>query len=360
VTPNNKDMPSKKGFYGRIKRESIFDQSRLAQMLSQVEQNKVTDIGNSLAKYIKVNLSGTIDSRQGLSDYKTNPYVLMTSASSMKWSSIEDFAAFLFNSKLYAGLETSFGKSIESIFLDFYPTKDLHWENPKEKIQESKLLTNLSPEEKARVRNVSVWREIDRSVVVGNKRYLLLIKSGPHCINDTQVEAMKTAITEHHEEWYNQTKINYPQVEQLDVIVGITYGTEKTTNNKENQILIKLLENGFVDSGDSKGTLYNLNLPKLKVYRVIGRDFWALVGNPLDPDRSQHVFVEVLLGLLDALKKQETDIALENLVNNKIEKLAQAIRNLALPPGAIPEWLSKKYSENELLWLLSALSSFFD
>jgi hypothetical protein len=26
-----------------------------------------------------------------------------------------------------------------------------------------------------------------------------------------------------------------------------TYGTDRTTNNKENQILVKLLEQGFVD-----------------------------------------------------------------------------------------------------------------
>ena len=348
------------GFYRRIKRPSTFSQILFARLLSQVDQSKVERIGNSLSSYLRVNLPETINRRRGLSDYKTNPYVLLTSASSMSWSDIEEYAAFLFNSKLYAGLETSFGKTIESEFLQFYPREDSHWETPLEKVREADEMSRLPPEDRARARDISVWREIDKSFVDNNRRYLLMIKSGPHCINDTQVEAMKNAIATHFNTWDDQTRSNYSQVDGLDIVIGLTYGTEKTTNNKENQILIKLLEHNFIDSGDPRGTLFNRDIKEVRVYRVVGRDFWALVGNPGNPDGSQHVFIEVLLGLLEGLKQGETAASLETLVNRKIQRLSQAIQSLALPEGSIPQWMSEQYDENELLWFMSALTTFFD
>ena len=78
----------------------------------------------------------------------------------------------------------------------------------------------LSREEKARRRTLSVWREIDKSCVVGNTRYLVTVKSGPATINDTQVDAMKDAIASHDETWLSQTKNNNPNVEKLHVVIG--------------------------------------------------------------------------------------------------------------------------------------------
>ena len=90
-----------------------------------------------------------------------------------------------------------------------------------------------------------MWREIDKSCVFGSKRYLTSIKSGPNTINDTQVQSMTRAIIDNHESWLNQTQESDPAVTELDVVLGLTYGTDRTTNNKENQILVKLLEHGF-------------------------------------------------------------------------------------------------------------------
>ena len=78
----------------------------------------------------------------------------------------------------------------------------------------------------------------------GKVRYLTSVKSGPNTINDTQVAAMKDAILRYHTHWLKQSQENYG-VERIDVVLGLTYGTPKTTNNKDTQILVKLDGNGF-------------------------------------------------------------------------------------------------------------------
>ena len=105
------------------------------------------------------------------------------------------------------------------------------------------------------------------------------------------------------------------------------------------------------------GRLFAFTLPSVPVLAPI---VMAIVGNPLEPEKSQHVFVEVLLGLLRALKKQETKTSLESLVNTKIQELSQAIQSLALPEKAIPDWMHKEFDENDLLLFISAAQSFFD
>src|SRR5262249_26804302 len=150
--------------------------------------------------------------------------VLMTSASVMDLRDPNRFADFLFNTKLYMALETSFGKSVEAAFLEQYPFGcETKWIEAPEKLAEFEALAGLSREERARRRTQSAWREIDRSVVVGMRRYLTSIKSGPNTINDTQVQAMTAAIAEHHVRWAQQTRETYPAVTELDVVIGLTY-----------------------------------------------------------------------------------------------------------------------------------------
>ena len=267
-----------------------YDPAEIAGLFSSVGKNRVNALAGMLAEYIRVNLPEAIEKRSGLADYRTNPYVLLASANVMQLAEYGEFANFLFNNKLYMGLETSFGKSIEAAVLGQYPVRSEsagRWMDPPEKLTEADALVGLSREEKARRRRKSVWREIDKSCVVGERRYLVSIKSGPNCINDTQVQAMTDAITTNHDTWLEATKRTYPGVNKLDIIIGLTYGTERTTNNKENQILIKLLEGGFVEEGQRTrpGVLVSKSGKATRVYRQVGAEFWATVGDPADPDR---------------------------------------------------------------------------
>jgi len=346
-------------YYRRIKKENKYDQIELTNFFSLLNETKIKTMAESLNIYLSKNLSETILKKGGLKDYKTNPYVLITSASSVKWADIRDFAKFLFNSKLYAGLETSFGKQVETQIIPYYPTQDNNWSLPTEKIAEAKQLEGLGLEQKAGIRAESIWREIDASPYINKKRYLVSIKSGPNCINDTQVSDMYKAIETHYNDWYNESIKQYNDLEELNIVIGLTYGTEKTTNNKENQILVKLLNTHFKDTGDENGTIMAKDNHKIRVYRLIGTDFWSFIGNPEDPASNPHIFLEVLIALLYSFKKGRL-ATLESLVNEKIIELSTAIKEISIPPESLPLWIKREFTSDELLWLISAITSYYD
>lgn len=340
-----------------------FDAKEIVEQFRLVSEERVDALAESLGQYISANLPAAFEKRNELGDYRTNPYVLMTAASVRDMSDPTTFGSFLLNSKLYMALETSFGKSVESSFVGQYPIHgDSKWADAPEKIAEFKVLEGLSREGKARARTASVWREIDKSCVVGNRRFMTTIKSGPNTINDTQVQGMTQAIISHHDQWLCESKATYPEVNELDVVIGLTYGTEKSTNNKDNQILIKLLDHGFEeeDRQNCPGVLIDSGTRSIRVYRRIGRSFWAFIGQPDDPATSWHVYLEILLGLAKALSVGVEQSNLEDRINAKIQALAGALSNLQFPRDSLPEWIREDFSDDELFWFATAMSAFFD
>jgi hypothetical protein len=340
-----------------------FDAKEIVKLFEKVDEERVDYLADGLASYITTNLPAAFEKRDGLSDYRTNPYVLMTSASVMNLDDPALFGAFLFNSKLYMALETSFGKSIEATFVGQYPLKsDIKWIEAPEKVAEFAALEGLSREEKAKKRVDSVWREIDRSCVVGARRYLTSIKSGPNTINDTQVQGMTRAIIDNYEEWLAQTQKNHRKVKEIDIVLGLTYGTDLTTNNKENQILVKLLENGFIEEDRKRcpGVLIDKNTRSVRVYRRIGKDFWAFIGQPDNPASAQFVFLEILLGLAKALANGIENADLESRINKKLQQLSAALSKLQFPRGSMPAWIRDDFTEDQLFWFATAMTAFYD
>lgn len=342
---------------------AVFQEKEIEKLFTQVSQRRVKELSEKLGKYIAANLPETISRRSSLPDYRTNPYVLMTCGSAMNLDDPRDFAHFLVNNKLYMGLETSFGKSIESIVMGMYPVSDdvsEKWEESKEKMEEFSVLRGLSREDRARARAGSVWREIDKSCVVGKRRYLATVKSGPNTINDTQVNAMKDAIRDNHATWLTESKRNYG-VEGIDIVIGLTYGTPKTTNNKDNQLIVKLLESGFEEEDRTKnpGVIRNAD-GSVRVYRVIGTDFWSFVARPDKPKEATFAFLEVLIALAIALRSIAESKDVEDRLNDRLQMLAQAISTLRFPKNSLPKWIKKDFQEQELFWLASAMTAFYD
>jgi hypothetical protein len=361
------------GFYKAVRKQARpYDAAAIAPLFARIDEGRVKALGNSVTQYITTNLPKAISKRKGLADYRTSPYVLLTCANVMRLVEPKDFAKFLFDNKLYAGLETSFGKSIEAAFVGHYPIGQAtaRWGDAAEKLEEFAALkaAKLSREAKARRRNSSAWREIDKSVIVGKRRYLISIKSGPNCINDTQVNGMVNAIREHWPTWLAETKKNHKAVPALDVVIGLTYGTDLTTNNKENQILAKLQDYGFKEEDRAKrpGVLVNAS-GEVRVYRMIGQDFWSFIGSPQRPSKAGFVFLEVLLALAMALtkamsksKKNKGELSLEDRVNAKLKELSNAFAELQFPRASLPEWVRKDFADYELFWLAAAMTAFFD
>ena len=198
--------------------------------------------------------------------------------------------------------------------------------------------------------------------VAGRKRFFTSIKSGPNTINDTQVQAMTQAIIDHHKTWAASSCKIFQDVQEIDIVLGLTYGTPRTTNNKENQILVKLLDHGFEeeDREGNPGVLIDSETGSIRVYRCIGKDFWAFIGNPGNPAYTQFVFLEILLALSKALSKGMEEADLEARINVKIKQLAGAIANLQFPRASLPEWIREDFSDDELVWFATAMSAFYD
>lgn len=346
----------------RVRRHR-FDADEIIEHFAAVSVERIDELARNLGNYISTNLPAALDRRNRLADYRTNPYVLMTAASAMKLNELDAFSSFLFNSKLYMGLETSFGKSVEAAFVSPYPINSAHkWIEAPEKEAEFAGLEGLTREERARERTNSVWREIDKSCVVGRKRFITTIKSGPNTINDTQVQSMTRAIIDNYRHWFEQSLETYPQIESLDVVIGLTYGTDRTTNNKENQILVKLFEYGFVEEDHQRfpGVLIDESTRTVRVYRRIGMDFWAFIGQPDRPDEARFTFLEVLLALSKALATGIENASLEDRINLKIQHLSQALSRLQFPRNSLPAWIRGEFSDDQLFWFATAMSAFYD
>lgn len=357
-------MVSAQGFYKAIKQHRNYNPDDVALWFSQVSQERVEKIAESMEAYISENLPKVIRSKSVLADYRASPYVLMATAGALRLEDLRELSKFLVEIKLYMGLETSFGKSIETVVMRNYPVladENLTWGSPVEKQEEFATYKGLSREEKSAKRIDSVWREIDSACVHGDRRHLMTIKSGIATINDTQVGGMFNAIREHHEKWLNSSRERYG-VNGIDVVIGLTYGTDRATNNKENQILAKLLASGFteVDRENKPGVIENWD-GSVRVYRAIGINYWAYTANPTQPSLTEFAFLEVLLGLAGALHKAHEKSDIGAALNERLDILGDAIRTLKFPEGdSLPAWVGRKMGLSELTWLAAALSAFFD
>lgn len=188
------------------------------------------------------------------------------------------------------------------------------------------------------------------------------IKSGPNCINDSQVQAMTRAILDNHKHWMAATKKQYPHVKGIDIAIGITYGTDRSTNNKENQILVKLIGQGFVEEDREKkpGVLIDEATTTVRVYRKIGKDFWGMIGNPTEPEKTHFTFLEVLMALTKALALVTKNADLQTKINLRIKALIRGLERLMFPRQVMPNWAATDLTDVHLFWFATAMSASYD
>ncbi len=125
---------------------------------------------------------------------------------------------------------------------------------------------------------------------------------------------------------------------------------------------MKLLDHGFEekDRTAKPGALIDSETQSIRVYRCIGKDFWAFIGDPENPENASFVFLEMLLALSKALSQGAAGADLEARINEKITRLAGAIANLQFPSVSLPEWVREDFSDDELVWFATAMSAFYD
>lgn len=98
----------------------------------------------------------------------------------------------------------------------------------------------------------------------------------------------------------------------------------------------------------------------VRVYRVVGQDFWAFIGNPARPESARAVFLETLLAAAKGLSIGLQAGSLNEQINLKLAELSVAFARMIFPQDALPTWASNELTGDELFWLATALSAFFD
>ena len=173
---------------------------------------------------------------------------------------------------------------------------------------------------------------------------------------------MTRAVIDNYKNWVADTKKTYPSVTELDVVLGLTYGTDRTTNNKENQILVKLTESGFEEEDRTRkpGVLIDSETRSVRVYRRIGKDFWAFIGRPDSSTQADFVFLEVLLALSKALGTGIKEADIETRINLKLQHLALALSKLVFTGQSLPSWIRDEFTEDQLFWFATAMTAFYD
>jgi len=340
-------------FYAAIRDTKTFSRDEYENLLKKVDQNRVNKISKHWSAYLRPNLADTIESKKDIDDYRLNPYAITAIAGILDIDNASEIAEFIFGSKLYMSLETAFGKSVENIVMPIYPVDGSkhRWQEHPEKVQEM--------QSDSRGEDLK-WQKIDKYCVIDDTAYLTTVKSGPRTLNESTTDSMKSDIATHSETWLKGTKKHHKGVENLEVVIGLTYGTDNSTNNKEMRVLLKLVEEGFQekDRQTRPGVIVHPENSDITVHTQVGSDFWAFVGNPKDPQDADFVFLEVLLGLIKA--SDEAGEALKGTTKSKVQKLENIIDGLDMPDSTYPDWIDSEFEDDELVRVAQTLTLFYD
>lgn len=63
---------------------------------------------------------------------------------------------------------------------------------------------------------------------------------------------------------------------------------------------------------------------------------------------------------ISLLPDLDVENTLEARVNRKLERLAVALKLLKFPRNSLPAWVREDFSENDLFWLATAMTAFYD
>jgi hypothetical protein len=132
-------------------------------------------------------------------DVNINPFLMLAMAPAYNIFSPFEAAEYVQNSKLPHGDATAFGKFVEDKIFPIFGTKKPPEKNPS---------------------TADLWSPIDIEITIAETRYLLTLKAGPWTMNQDHAHNMIAKFPEIHKTSGSQ------------IIIGITYGTAASLNNK--------------------------------------------------------------------------------------------------------------------------------
>ena len=96
----------------------------------------------------------------------------------------------------------------------------------------------------------------------------------------------------------------------------------------------------------------------IRVYRKIGRDFRAMIGDPVHSGKTRFTFLEVLMALTGALVRRDAD--LQTKINLRIKALIHGLERLMFPRRVMPDGAATDLTGVHLFWFATAMSAFYD
>lgn len=196
----------------------IFSKLDLLDQVVRIDQDRdmskrVCDIDTAFAKWSQAGYEALPSKFNRLSNFSTNPFVLLMHARNAKYETISQIEHDILPAKLFSSLETSAGKGIEGVCLPIYG-----WE--------------VVPSTMHSVESALDGIRIDKDTL-----YAATLKSGPRCLNDEMSENFADNLVANSHLWAQ----NY-HVSRVNFSYGVLYGTEKMSNKKDWHILRKICE----------------------------------------------------------------------------------------------------------------------
>jgi hypothetical protein len=132
-------------------------------------------------------------------DVNINPFLMLAMAPAYNIFSPFEAAEYVQNSKLPHGDATAFGKFVEDKIFPIFGAR--------------------TPAEKAG-QTANLWSPIDKEIEIDGVRFLLTLKAGPWTMNQDHAHNMIAKFPEIHD------------TTGCEIVIGITYGTPASLNNK--------------------------------------------------------------------------------------------------------------------------------
>lgn len=247
-------------------KKSTFHRPKLNVELSQQTFDKIVAETKDLLDRRYASLAIDLDH---ITKTNFNPLLLLITAPVYNIYSPFEVAERLQLAKAFHGDDTAFGRFGEEKLLPLFGARECP--------------------EKAKNR---LWEPIDRDIVVGGKRVLMSIKSGPWTMNQSHANAMIDKFPQIHE------------ATGCSIMIGIMYGRYENLNNKPKLV------------ADALG-----NPPWFNY--LVGRDFWEYVSGIRDVHK--RIFDAIRAAQKQFATEHHDETFQEKLVANRI-KIAASLR----------------------------------
>ena len=236
----------------------------------ELARQRVLDLENVFRQRIDMHVVSLPAAEAKFDAFNTNPFVLLIYASRGRFTKVSQMEAEILPAKIFSSMETSAGKTLESVSLPIYG-----WES------------------------VPSSMHTQYSILDGRKKSegiltVATLKSGPSTLNDGLTQSLADSIRDYAQAWAGDAG-----VDEVEFTYGTLYGTRRRSKKKDWQILRYLYDkigaDAFLLTPERRWeTKFRLGDVTITATVRIGLDWWDYLGG------GRHCPIEVWTALIRA------------------------------------------------------------